>query len=63
MPDYGQMWDSISPPPLIRGNDERAKWLAALISGYDHYPETFGEDWPKVLADSLSCHLWPDDDA
>lgn len=40
--------------------DDQVKWLASLLHGYEHYPETFGEDWPNVLAESLACHLWPD---
>lgn len=39
--------------------DTRVDWLAALITGYKHYPETFGDDWPRELAESLACHLWP----
>lgn len=37
----------------------RVAWLAAVIRGYQHYPETFGEDWTRILAESLTCHLWP----
>ena len=38
---------------------DRVDWLAALVTGYNHYPETFGDDWPRELAESLACHLWP----
>ena len=38
---------------------DRVDWLAEWIEGYKHYPETFGDDWPRELAESLACRLWP----
>lgn len=38
---------------------KRVDWLESLITGYRHYLETFGDDWPRELAESLALHLWP----